>query len=82
VTKNELRLQIWKGMTPEKRDYDRMQGVIPFGASWTPETPEGAEAIKERQAQKGRSVYEEGCSCHTNPPCSYCVRESESNEEI
>lgn len=76
-TRNELRLKLWKNMTPERRDYDRYQGVIPHGASWTCETKEGQIMLDRRREEKGLSVYETGCSCHINPPCSYCLRERE-----
>jgi hypothetical protein len=71
----QKRLEIWNSMTPEQRDYDRYMGKIPRGASWNPETNDGARAIEERQSERGYSVYEEGCSCHINPPCSYCTRD-------
>lgn len=70
----DRRLRIWKGLTPAQRDYDRMMGMIPPGASWEPETEAGRENLAERRRTRGPSVYEAGCSCHINPPCSYCLR--------
>ena len=67
-------LRAWHSMTPAQRDYDRYQGKIPVGASWTPETEDGARAIEERQAERGLSLYEAGCTCHISPPCSFCLR--------
>lgn len=81
MTKNERRLEIWKRMTPQQRDYDRYVGVIPFGASWTCETAGGDEAVAERKQEKGLSVYEQGCSCHINPPCGYCTRLEDAESE-
>jgi hypothetical protein len=74
LTAKEQRLRIWRSLTPAQRDYDRFAGKIPTGASWTCETPEGQKALDERRAMRGRSVYEDGCSCHISPPCSYCTR--------
>lgn len=77
---NTRRLEIWRRMTPEQRDYDRYQGVIPIGASWTCETKEGQENLDQRREEKGLSFYETGCTCHINPPCSFCVRGIEDEE--
>jgi hypothetical protein len=79
-TKNEMRLKIWRNMTPEQRDYDRFVGKIPFGASWSCETEEGQKNLEERRESRGMSVYEEGCSCHICPPCNYCIRKD--NDEL
>lgn len=74
TTYRERQLEIWNRMTPQERDYDRFVGKIPTGASWNCETEEGKEALERRRDDRGYSVYEEGCSCHINPPCGYCER--------
>lgn len=73
-TRREAQLRIWHRMTPAQRDYDRFVGKIPLGASWTPETLDGGRALDDRREERGLSVYEQGCSCHIAPPCSYCTR--------
>jgi len=77
----KTKLEIWASMTPQQRDYDRFMGVIPPGASWICETQEGKDAVKNRIEEKGLSCYEQGCSCHISPPCSYCTRTIDEEEE-
>lgn len=79
-TRAERRMRIWNSMTPAQRDYDRFVGAIPPGASWACETQAGAEALEQRRQDRGRSVYEQGCSCHISPPCSYCTREADYDD--
>lgn len=69
-TAQQRRLEIWNGLTPEQRDYDRfVAGQIPQGASWLPETEWGRN---EGRARLDAMTGESSCSCHINPPCSYC----------
>jgi hypothetical protein len=75
TNRRDDRLRIWRSLTPAQRDYDRYMGVIPPGAEWLCETEAGALALEKRREQRGFSVYETGCSCHINPPCSFCTRE-------
>lgn len=62
----KLREKIWRNLTPGERRYDR----------------QFAPAISQ---ELDNSVYggEEptGCSCHINPPCSYCVDKNNEDEE-
>lgn len=63
---------IWKRMTPGERAYDRMvdpQGAYTSGLS----APGGDDGLWDRD--------EQGCSCHINPPCSYCVNKSRDEEQ-
>ena len=58
---------IWDNMKQEGRDYDNR--VDPQGAYHTDFT-HYVESEEER-----------GCSCHINPPCSYCVNKNSEDEE-
>lgn len=53
----KLKEKIWRNMSAKDKDYDRRYA------------PEQSRALDE-------AVYEPpsaGCSCHINPPCSYCT---------
>ena len=54
------RQRIWNRMSAEDRAYDRR-----------------VDPANSRTLDAGMSVdvdlHEQGCSCHINPPCSYCV---------
>lgn len=70
LSENERRLQIWNGMTAEQRDYDRFVArIVPLGASRLPETAKGRDM---QRAMHDTNDPDRGCSCHINPPCSYC----------
>lgn len=77
----ERALEIWRSLTPAQRDYDRFAGKIPIGASWVCETEEGQKVLDERRADRGNSIYEDGCSCHIVAPCSYCTRIEYDDED-
>lgn len=71
TNKQKKLLDTWNSMSPKDRDYDRMVGSIPYGALWRYETKEAQEEADK--AYDNREDEEaEGCSCHINPPCSYC----------
>lgn len=74
-SKRERQLEIWNNLTPKQRDYDRYVGQIPAGACPAFETIEAQNAHDKRMQE--REEMEEGCSCHINPPCSYCVNKPE-----
>lgn len=59
-------LEIWRKLTPERRDYDRFVGRrIPKGASWRAET-EAGQVLKDE-------ILTDSCSCHISAPCSFCL---------
>ena len=63
--KRERYEAIWRRMTPGQRAYDRM--VDPMGAYTCGISVPGGD----------RFMYtNDSCSCHINPPCSYCVNRS------
>lgn len=68
----ELHVSIWKKMTPEQRNYDRM--VDPMGAYTSGLSAPGGDA------HIWDSEPEACCSCHISPPCSYCVNKSTEEE--
>ena len=53
----KLRKKIWNSMSEEKRRYDRKFA------------PEQRRILDEGLLEE----YNTGCSCHINPPCSYCT---------
>lgn len=56
--RRKLREKIWKNMSEKDRNYDR---------HFAPEKSKKLDkSIENRE-------YNTGCSCHINPPCSYCV---------
>lgn len=63
-----LRKKIWAKMTDGEKDYDRRFG--------------GAE-IAELESEYNRDRNEtdnQCCSCHINPPCSYCTSKGEDED--
>ncbi len=59
-----LRAKIWREMPEDKKDYDRY--FDPAGS---------AELDRDRNETDNQC-----CSCHINPPCSYCTSKSEDDE--
>lgn len=57
----KLRQKIWNKMSEEKRNYDRHFA------------PEQSKKFDEGIPDE----YDTGCSCHINPPCSYCTDKRE-----
>lgn len=60
----KLREKIWKEMSEKDRRYDRKFA------------PEQSKALDDAVPESERE-YNTGCSCHINPPCSYCVSKDE-----
>lgn len=67
---NDRRLSLWRGMTPEQRDYDRYVGRFPPGEAGC-ETAAGRAALVQRDDPD--YVYEPECSCHISAPCNTCT---------
>ncbi len=61
----KLREKIWKEMSPERKAYDRH--FAPMQSAVLDEAIDGSE-------------YNTSCSCHINPPCSYCTSKGEDDE--
>lgn len=64
------REQIWKRLSKEERNYDRQ--FDPSG-SMTLDAATDIEANDDRE-------YNTSCSCHINPPCSYCTDGPDNDE--
>ena len=64
----EHREKIWKEMSEERRNYDRK--FAPKQSAELDKTFDGSEE------------YNTGCSCHINPPCSYCVNKDTKLESL
>jgi len=65
----KLREKIWKGMSEDKKNYDRHFD------------PGGSRAL-DNALHDYDSEEPSGCSCHINPPCSYCVNLKEDDEAL
>lgn len=61
----KLRNKIWRKMSEEKKSYDR---------TFAPEESKILDDEYDRE-------YNTGCSCHINPPCSYCTSSKEEEED-
>lgn len=80
-TKQAYMLRVWNAMTPAQRDYDRFVArSIPAGAHWSAETKGGLEMQAERERIMDEATDSDGCSCHINPPCGYCMRQSDEED--
>lgn len=60
-----LREKIWSKMSEGEKNYDRR---------FAPR-----ESKKLDDAFDADGEYNTGCSCHINPPCSYCENKSEED---
>lgn len=68
------RIAIWWSMTPEQRDYDRFVArQVPFGL------PLGEATRSETGMAYSDDEFDDdaeaSCSCHINPPCSFCTNQ-------
>ena len=61
-----LREKIWKNMDEKRKNYDRHFD------------PEGSRVLDIATNDCGK---DDGCSCHINPPCQYCIAKSEDEKE-
>jgi hypothetical protein len=64
----KLREKIWRNMSAERKAYDR---------SFAPEQSQSLD-MAIQSAENGEYS---GCSCHINPPCSYCVNKEDLEDE-
>ncbi len=69
-----LRKKIWKEMSEERRRFDRH--VAPEQSA---ELDEACDVKPEKFGEP--EEYNTGCSCHINPPCSYCEGRDEVEED-
>jgi len=60
----KLKEKIWRQMSHEKRQYDR---------HFAP----AQSAVLDKSIRYGEPS---GCSCHINPPCSYCTNKTDEDE--
>jgi hypothetical protein len=56
--------------------YRPLQDAMPRFRSLSAE----ADRSYDRYVTRDREPDAEGCSCHINPPCGYCTRETEEDE--
>lgn len=60
----KLKEKIWKNMSEKRKKYDRHFDSVQ------------SQALDDAMDRYDRS---EGCSCHINPPCNYCVSNNEED---
>lgn len=58
------RQRIWRQMAPEQQAYDRY--VDPANSS-----------VLDSERHLNLDLIERGCSCHINPPCSFCTSQED-----
>ena len=61
-----LRAKIWKSMSEKEKAYD---GHF---------SPAASRALDEAEEYGDQC----GCSCHIDPPCSYCLSKDDDDEDI
>jgi len=62
----KLREKIWPKMSEDKKNYDR---------HFAPEQSKELDSVFDPDGE-----YNSGCSCHINPPCSYCTSKGDNEE--
>lgn len=62
-----LRTKIWKKMSHKDKEYDRHFA------------PEQSKELDDKCSEDFRGDSG-GCSCHINPPCSYCEHKNDEDE--
>jgi len=65
----KLREKIWENMSEKDRNYDR---------KFAPEQSEELDDFLDKYDDENE--YNTGCSCHIDPPCSYCVNKEDEDE--
>ncbi|KKN78317.1 hypothetical protein LCGC14_0351760 [marine sediment metagenome] len=63
----KLREKIWKNMDEKRKSYDRHFA------------PGQSKRLDDAISDYDGGTYD-GCSCHINPPCSYCVGKDDEEE--
>lgn len=66
----KLREKIWRNMSNKRKQYDRHFA------------PQQSAALDEACNEKDLSVDcddDQGCSCHINPPCAFCMSKDENS---
>lgn len=59
-----LRVKIWRNMDEKRKDFDRYID------------PQQSAEMDRISAEE----YDTGCSCHINPPCSYCMNKGDEDD--
>lgn len=63
----KLRERIWKNMSEDRKNYDRHFA------------PSQSQSLDNAISDYNEGSYE-GCSCHINPPCSFCTDKNDEEE--
>jgi hypothetical protein len=82
------RIAIWWGMSPEARDYDRhvarrIPAGLPADERGRIETDEYRAWLTRRSSVSTPRDFDDdpGCTCHINPPCSWCMERCPESED-
>lgn len=67
----KLREKIWREMPEKKKNYDR---------HFAPEESEALDYALAISDNHSNDEYNTCCSCHINPPCSYCMSKNDEGE--
>lgn len=60
-----------------QREYNELAKVMPDVRAYIAE-----KAVQyDRHVTRAREWEDEGCSCHINPPCGYCTRQSDEDDD-
>ena len=62
----QLRAKVWSKMSEKEKNYDRHFDT------------HGSRALDEEIPED--AILDSGCSCHINPPCSYCTSQPTGEE--
>ena len=65
----KLKEKIWANMSEERKNYDRHFA------------PGESKALDSSISDYKGGTYE-GCSCHINPPCSYCMSKNDEEDML
>ena len=59
-----------------QREYAELSKIMPDVRAYIASKSAAYDRYVTREPEWGQ----DGCSCHTNPPCSFCVRQSDEDE--
>lgn len=59
------------------REYEALSKIMPDVRAYIQQKAEAYDAYVTREP----AWDDGGCSCHINPPCGYCTRQSDEEEE-
>lgn len=61
------------------KEYSKLSEAMPRLRALSSEADRAYDSHVTRERE--REPVDEGCSCHINPPCGFCARQSDEEEE-